>query len=204
VFNERGEGVVVRGGQVLVEKDDRTVHMDATVSAELMRNALKLYKKEHGNLPARIVCHKTSYFDEGETQGFGDVVDQFGIDQLDLVSIRKSSVRFFRGKPNPPLRGTAIELDDRTSVLYTQGSVDFYRAYPGLYVPRPIEVQFDQIERQPESILAEILALSKMNWNSTRFVNSDPITVAAAKNVGNVLRYLDADSTVPVRYSNYM
>ncbi|HBJ36086.1 MAG TPA: hypothetical protein DDZ51_15330 [Planctomycetaceae bacterium] len=204
VFNERGEGVVVRGGQVLVKKEDRTVHMDIDVSAELLRSALKLYKKEHGNLPARVVCHKTSYFDEGETEGFNNVVDQFGIDQLDLVSIRKSSVRFFRGKPNPPLRGTAIELDDCTSILYTQGSVDFYRAYPGMYVPRPIEVQFDQVERPPERILMEILALSKMNWNSTRFVNSDPITIAAARNVGNVLRYLDADSVIPVRYSYYM
>lgn len=204
VFNERGEGVVVRGGQVCIEKEDRTLHMDAYVSASLLHNALALYKKEHRNFPARIVCHKTSYFDEGEIHGFNETAQKLGIDQMDLLSIRKSSVRLFRGKPNPPLRGTAAVLDDRRSILYTQGSVDFYRSYPGLYVPRPIEIQFDLVERGQEKLMEEILALSKMNWNSTRFVNSDPITISAARSVGDVLRYTSLDSNIPARYSYYM
>ncbi|WDQ17039.1 argonaute/piwi family protein [Rhodopirellula sp. P2] len=204
VFNERGEGVVVRGGQALVEKDDRTLHMDVETAAGLLRNALSLYKKEHRNLPARVVCHKSSYFDDAEANGFQNVADELGVDQLDCVSLRKSSVRFFRNRPNPPLRGTAIELDQRTSILYTQGSVDFYRAYPGMHIPRPLEITFDHTERPADQLLHEMLSLTKMNWNSTRFVNAEPITVAAARNVGNILRYLDGTSAIQSRYSYYM
>lgn len=204
VFNERGEGVVVRGGPALIKKDDKTVHMDEQTSAELLANALALYRREHKNLPARVVCHKSSYFDEGEIRGFDQVVDRLGIDQIDMLSVRRSSVRFFRNKPNPPLRGTSIQLDDKHALLYTQGSVDFYRTYPGLYVPRPIEVQFDAAERQSDGLLQEILALTKMNWNSTRFVNAEPITVAAARNVGAIVKYVDGNTAIQARYSYYM
>ena len=204
VFNERGEGVVIRGGQAVVVKDDKTVHMDADTASELIANALSLYKREHKNLPARIVCHKSSYFDEGEKNGISDAAERFGVDQLNLLSFRKSSVRFFRNKANPPLRGTAVELDSTRSLLYTQGSVDFYRSYPGLYIPRPLEILFDQIESSPEVLIPEVLALTKMNWNSTRFVNANPITIGAVKKVGNVLRYLESTSPLKARYSFYM
>jgi hypothetical protein len=204
VFNERGEGVVIRGGQAVVVKDDKTVHMDADTASELIANALALYKREHKNLPARLVCHKSSYFDDGEQKGIANATDRFGIDQLNLLSFRKSSVRLFRNKANPPLRGTSVELDATRSLLYTQGSVDFYRSYPGMYIPRPIEILFDQIDSSPEVLIPEVLALTKMNWNSTRFVNAFPITIGAAKNVGSVLRYLDSDSPLQARYSFYM
>lgn len=204
VFNERGEGVVIRGGQAVVVKDDKTVHMDAETASELIANALALYKREHKNLPARLVCHKSSYFDDGEIKGFSDTAGTFGVDQLNLLSFRKSSIRFFRNEANPALRGTAVELDSCRSLLYTQGSVDFYRCYPGQYIPRPIEVLFDSVDSSQEVLLNEVLALTKMNWNSTRFVNAFPITIGAAKNVGNVLRYLDRESPLQARYSFYM
>jgi hypothetical protein len=178
--------------------------MDADTASELIANALALYKREHKNLPARLVCHKSSYFDDGEQKGIANATDRFGIDQLNLLSFRKSSVRLFRNKANPPLRGTSVELDATRSLLYTQGSVDFYRSYPGMYIPRPIEILFDQIDSSPEVLIPEVLALTKMNWNSTRFVNAFPITIGAAKNVGSVLRYLDSDSPLQARYSFYM
>jgi Piwi domain len=204
VFNERGEGVVVRGGQAVVQKDDKTVHMDEGTASSLLLNALSLYRREHKNLPARVVCHKSSYFDQGEIDGFEKAISTLGIEQLDLLSIRRSSVRFFRNKPNPPLRGTAVFLDEKIAILYTQGSVDFYRSYPGQYVPRPIEIHFDKIERRPDRLLAEVLGLTKMNWNSTRFVNAEPITLAAARSVGDVLRYVKTSHGIQSRYSYYM
>lgn len=204
VFNERGEGVVVRGGQALIRKADKTLHMDRETSAALIANALIVYKREHKHFPARVVCHKSSYFDDAEIAGFQEAASSFGIDQLDLLSVRKSSVRFFRNRPNPPLRGTSIELDDQTALLYTQGSVDFYKAYPGLFIPRPLEVRFDAIDGSKDNLLSEILALSKMNWNSTRFVNAEPITIAAARNVGDILRYVTSQTPIQARYSYYM
>jgi hypothetical protein len=53
-------------------------------------------------------------------------------------------------------------------------------------------------------MLPRILALTKMNWNSTRFVNAEPITLAAARNVGDILRYLASSDPIQARYSYYM
>lgn len=204
VFNERGEGVVVRGGQALVEKPDRSLHLDEATAASLLRNALGSYRKNHRNLPARVVCHKSRYFDDGEIEGFERAARELNIDQLDLLSLRRSSIRFFRNKSNPPLRGTVIELEDNRALIYTQGSVEFYRCYPGMRVPRPLEVSFDRVDSSPIPLLEEIMALTKMNWNSTRFVNTEPITLAAARNVGDVLRYTNEKQEISSRYSYYM
>ena len=38
----------------------------------------------------------------------------------------------------PPLRGTLVSLSEQEHILYTHGSVPFYKTYPGLYVPRPL------------------------------------------------------------------
>jgi hypothetical protein len=39
-------------------------------------------------------------------------------------------------------------------------------------------------------IASEILALTKMNWNSTQFDQATPIPLRAARQVGRVLKYV--------------
>jgi hypothetical protein len=48
------------------------------------------------------------------------------------------------------------------------------------------------------------MALTKMNWNNTQFDNRNPITVRAARGVGNILKYTEEDDRVQPRYSYYM
>lgn len=204
VFNERGEGVVLRGGRATVTKDDRSLHLTGEAINKLVADVLKLYRSEHRHLPARVVVHKSSYFTHEELEGCQSAIDMQGIDSCELLSLRKSNTRFFRNSSYPPLRGTAVELDSKTALLYTQGSVDFYRACPSKYVPRPLEVRLDAAESGLRSIMAELLALTKMNWNSTRFVNAMPITLSAARKVGDIIRYIAPDQPIHSRYSHYM
>jgi hypothetical protein len=89
-------------------------------------------------------------------------------------------------------------------LLYTNGSIDFYRSYPGLYVPRPLSLSWCAIQQAPSKLLREVLALTKMNWNTTTFANMEPITVCAARVVGDIMRHLAADDPVQEGYSFYM
>jgi hypothetical protein len=111
----------------------------------------------------------------------------------DFVSVTRSYTRLFRGNKYPPLRGTLFDTGGELFVLYTKGSVDFFSAYPGLYVPRPLGFRCDRTAETPTFIAQEILALTKMNWNNTQFDGGQPITLRAARQVGNILKYLDAD-----------
>jgi hypothetical protein len=70
VFNERGEGVVVRGGTATISKDDRQAHLPKEHAYELLKNALASYRETHHTFPARIVIHKSSRFDNDEQEGF--------------------------------------------------------------------------------------------------------------------------------------
>lgn len=204
VFNQRGEGVVVRGGPAQISNEDLSPHVPDGDAAGLVRRALSLYKQEHGHMPARLVCHKSSYFSEGELGGFRAGAKDCGIDMIDLVSIRFGAPRLFREGRYPPLRGTVLELDDRSASLYTHGSVDFYQCYPGKYIPSPLLVELDAAEQGVSGVCTEILALTKLNWNSTTFVNSEPITLAGARQVGSLLRYLSPDHVLQAKYSFYM
>lgn len=69
VFNELGDGVVVRGGKVKIDKDDRQPHLTREGIAQLIRGALATYRAEHKTLPARLVVHKTSTFNSAEEAG---------------------------------------------------------------------------------------------------------------------------------------
>ena len=93
-----------------------------------------------------------------------------------------------------------MSLDGQPYVLYTKGSVDFYNAYPGMYIPLPLGFRCDKTNETPKFIAKEILGLTKMNWNNTQFDGGEPITLRAAKQVGSILKYLDSDYEPYYRY----
>jgi hypothetical protein len=59
------------------------------------------------------------------------------------------------------LRGTVVELDETNLLLYTRGTVEFYRAYPGMYVPRPVVMNIVRSDTPMTELAREALSLSK-------------------------------------------
>lgn len=204
VFNQRGEGVIVRGGAARVSKEDRQPHLSLTDSRRLLHQALDRYREVHRNSPARVVLHKTSPFDADEVDGFAEAADQHRVSLYDFVSVGESHTRLFRTGPYPPLRGTLLHLDDKKHALYTRGSVDFFETYPGQYVPVPLLFRCDCTSETPKAIAQEILGLTKMNWNNTQFDGRDPITIRAARQVSAILKHVEEGGWIEPRYSFYM
>src|SRR5690606_36019415 len=138
VFNERGNGVVVRGEAAVVEKEDRQVHLSADNAYVLLCRALEEYRSVHKTIPARIVVHKTSSHNAAESDAFNRAARVHRVEYCEPLSLGKSFIRLFRNAEYPPLRGTFLSLDDRSHLLYTRGSVEFYATYPGMYMPRSV------------------------------------------------------------------
>jgi hypothetical protein len=142
VFNERGDGVIVRGGPARVSRDDLQPHLSEHDARELLVHALASYHREHRTLPARFVLHKTSSFTPGEISGFQAAADERSLDSLELSWITSSDgARLFRPGAAPPLRGTLLTLRDQELILYTKGSIEFYSTYSGMYVPQPVGIR---------------------------------------------------------------
>jgi hypothetical protein len=205
IFNERGDGVIVRGGTAHVSRDDRQPHLLAADANALLLNALAVYKREHRTLPARVAIHKSSRFTTEETEGFSAAADDRELHALDLIWITNSEdALIFRPGAAPPLRGTFMSLGSSEHLLYTKGSVGFYSTYPGMYVPRPVGLRPARLTISPRELAIEILALSKMNWNQSRLDGRYPITLQTAEQVKHILRFCDPSIEIATRYAQYM
>jgi hypothetical protein len=204
VFDERGEGVIVRGGPAKMTKGDRRPYLPTDEAQRLLVDALTRYRAEHRRLPARVVVHKTSRFRPEEVEGMQAGADAERISALELLSLAPSKSRVSTPRQSGPFRGTQVVLDDRQQLLYTSGVVPFYGTYPGPYVPQPIGIRLHQAEQSLDQHAREILALTKLNWNNSRLDGRDPITMRAAQGIGTILRHVPADGPVGARYAFYM
>lgn len=205
VFNERGDGVVVRGGKAAISKVDRQVHLDAEAAERLLLDALEEFRVHHGHQPARVVVHKTSSFDSVEEQGLRQGAQAKGIDQVELLWVQlRGGPRLFRQGQLPPMRGTSMQLAPDALLLYTRGSVAYFRTYPGLYVPQPILLRSSSPDLDLFRSADETLALSKMNWNNVQLDERDPLTLRTAARVGTILRHVPDEATPATRYGYYM
>ena len=204
VFNERGEGVVVKGGEAQLDKCDRTPYLSEADAHALLEKAIRLYRREHRTSPARVVVHKTSRVLPEEARGFDAAAQEHSIDNVELLTVRRSFTRLFREGSYPPLRGTFLQLESGSGIVYLKGSVNFFRTYPGMYVPRPLELVAYRADTPLERLARESLSLSKLNWNNTQFDGGEPITVHAARRVGDILKCVPEGGRVQPTYRFFM
>lgn len=205
VFNDKGEGTILRGGIAHMSDEDHEVHLPKESARKLLASAIQNYASANDKrLPDRIVIHKSSGFDKGELDGFNEAADAEIIRFRDYLALTRSLIRFFRYGSYPPLRGTHVIFDDENSLLYTRGSVPFYRKYPGPYVPRTLHIRYYQTERSQTELAAEVLALTKLNWNKTQFDSFFPITLAGSKQIGTIYKWCLNPPDEPISYAYFM
>ncbi|MEG4584715.1 hypothetical protein QUA54_05600 [Microcoleus sp. MOSTC5] len=205
IFDELGNNVILRGTPVNIDKSDRIPHLKAGQAYHLLKRALAEYETALDTSPARLVLHKSSKYSDEELDGFESAAKEMRVRKVDFVTILDSDLRLLRGNEYPSYRGIHIELNEENHLLYTRGSVEHYRTYTGKYIPQPLEIRVVKSDESPGVICQEILGLTKMNWNNTQFDGKYPITLACARKVGQVMKYLGAADDEPqISYSFYM
>jgi hypothetical protein len=205
VFNDKREGTILRGGIAHMSEDDHEVHLPKESAVKLLTDAINNYASANDKrLPDRVVIHKSSGFDKAELDGFNEAAESQKVRFRDYLALTRSQIRFFRYGSYPPLRGTHIIFDEENSLLYTRGSVPFYRKYPGPYVPRTLLIRYFQTDRSQTELAAEILALTKLNWNKTQFDSFFPITLAGSKQIGTIYKWCPNPPDEPISYAFFM
>ena len=107
------------------------------------------------------------------------------------------------GGIDPPDRGTLCIVEGKESFLFTTGYVPKWNEYPGPHIPSPLEIGTSSPDNIIESA-REILALTKMNWNSADGMGRHPITLSFARRVGMVMTELEEDVKPNPLYKFYM
>lgn len=205
-FSDQGEGLVLRSEPFRWDpsRRSRSPHLPEDLARDLMQRVLDAYQAATRQLPSRVVLHKWQRYDLAERSGFVGAIEGAGVHTYDLVAFGSRGLRFFRTGGEPPLRGTMITVAPGNALLYTRGYVPFLREYPGMRVPRPLEV----VEHHGGSALLklgqEIMALTKLDWNSATFAAKEPITTAFSDDVGEVLAELPPGVSPRPQYRFYM
>jgi hypothetical protein len=204
-FTAAGDGYVLRGSTFEWDERERgkSPHLTKELAAGLLRDVIEMYKRQNRErLPGRLVVHKSSRFTEEELLGFEEACQL--IPRKDFVALGGRGLQFYRTGDYPALRGTYIKFSESDLLLYTSGYVPFLRTYPGARVPQPLEVLEHHGDSPWDTVLREILALTKMNWNTADFACRDPITLAFSRRVGQILAEVPPDAKIRQEYRFYM
>jgi hypothetical protein len=155
-----------------------------------------------GLTPSIIVIHKTSMYQLEEEIGFRSIANT-RVPACDLVWIRPTALRLVRKGIQEPWRGTLCSVGDE-SFLFTMGYVSWWKRISGpLHIPAPVESgSCGETDLRRRAV--EILALTKMNWNSSEGIERYPITLSFAKKVDMLMAELPDDQIPNPSYRFYM
>lgn len=175
-------------------------------SSALGHRVLKEYVDRNGAPPKRVVPHKSSRFTEEEQAGFRRAFHEIPV--LQMVSLAPSCFRLVTHAAYPPSRGTLLAVQGKRHFLYTSGYIRELATYPGPHVPAPVELIFHG-GCSPTDIReasSEVLALGRLNWNTSDLRGSQPVTLAFARRAGGIMAEygLMSDKEPDPSYRYYM
>jgi len=202
-FSDRGEGMVLRGSRFTWDRTQGPPHLSRDGAKEILRDVLAQYERHHKQKPARVVVYKSSSFSDVEVEGMTEALAGVS-DYFDFLSVAPSNIRFLRTGQEPPIRGTAIQVAERRYVMYTRGYVPFLKLYPGMRIPQPMLMQHAVGTGSVKELMGELLALTRMNWNSADFASAEPITLGFARNIGLILSELPKNVEARTSFRFYM
>jgi hypothetical protein len=189
MFLNSGNGVIFRGALgPWYSEEQKEFHLGADAAANLVEGVLKAYEKDHGGPPAELFIHGRQRFSDDEWKGFESAVDT-STTRLVGVRIRSSQeLRLFRPNADVPvLRGTAVTMSRSEGYLWTNGYVPRLRTYPGFETPKPIQIDINRGAANLMTVMADVLALTKVNYNACDFSSGLPVTLKFADRVGEIL-----------------
>jgi len=96
-------------------------------------------------------------------------------------------LKVFRNGSYPVIRGTAMVTNSRSGFLWTSGFVPRLDTYMGPDTPNPLLVSIRRGEAPLTTVMSDVLALTKINFNTCLFNDREPVTIRFADAIGDIL-----------------
>ena len=201
IYSARGEGLqyrlskvenpIMRGRNPFMSKDD------ARRVGETIR---ELFYETHSKLPSRVVLHKRTPFRGDEREGLLDGLGN--VEQIDMLEIQTdNALRYVASQTDrygkidednyPVRRGTAVQLDDYTALLWVHGATTAVNPRLKYFqgkrrIPAPLTIRRHVGQTDLKQICEEILGLSKMNWNTFDLYTKAPATLHSSNEIARI------------------
>lgn len=201
IYSARGEGLqyrlskvenpIIRGKNPFMSRDD------ARRTGETIR---QLFFDARMKLPRRVVLHKRTPFLKEEREGLLDGLSGIAtVDMLEIVEDR--ALRYVASMPRrdgtidednfPVRRGTVMKLDDFTALLWVHGATTAVNPNLKYFqgkrrIPAPLTIRRHAGVTPLNQLSAEILGLSKMNWNTFDLYTKLPATLQSSSEIARI------------------
>ncbi len=205
MFLHTGEGIVFKGsvGAWASEKPGE-FHLPKDDAADIIRRCVKSYENWHGKPPTELFIHGQTNFNQEEIEGFREAAPA-GTNISGIQIRRPNDIKLFRETGSHGImRGLSLEIDRRTAYLWTSGYIPKLRTYPGREIPRPLRVKIVFGETKLDQVLKDILALTKLNFNTCIYGDGFPVTLRFANDVGEILTAVPNVSSKPLPFRHYI
>jgi hypothetical protein len=205
MFLSDGEGVVFRGALgPWFQTDTKQFHLDKDAAKSLLEMVVGEYTRLHDGPPTELFIHAKSAFTDDEWAGFAAGCST----DTKLVGVQiaeaRDDLKLFRPGEYPIIRGTALLVGERHAFLWTAGYAPRLDTYMGPETPNPISVKVSRGECPLETVLKDVLGLTKINFNSCLHNDRLPVTIRFANAVGDVLISAPIDSEPKLPFKFYI
>jgi hypothetical protein len=188
MFVDSGDGVVFMGETgPWYSPADRQFHLSRKAAESLLSGVVETYNTLEGKPLKEIFLHARSAIDAEEFAGYSDACPF----DASLTGIRVRSewngLKLFREGTRPVVRGSYWILNDRVAYLWASGFKDRIGTYDGWETPNPLRIDVQHGDGDIRQIVADILGLTKLNYNACRLGEGRPVTVGFSDSVGEIL-----------------
>lgn len=170
----------------------------------VLARSLELYQgRNGGNLPKRLVIHKTTAFKQEEVDGAFDAL--LGVPEIECVEVGAASCwrgvwLIESGRPNPPTRpsgypvprGTMVVRSGNSALVWVAGNApqvstkgDYYQGKKS--IPKPLQLIRHAGRGSLELTAHEALALSKMDWNNDALYDPVPVSIRYSQRLARTI-----------------
>jgi argonaute-like protein implicated in RNA metabolism and viral defense len=201
IYGARGEGLqyrlskvenpIMRGKNPFMSRDD------ARRTGETIR---QLFFDARMKLPRRVVLHKRTPFLQDEREGLLDGLGGVAaIDMLEIVEDRAQRYVASMARRDgtidednyPVRRGTVMKLEDFTALLWVHGATAAINPNLKYFqgkrrIPAPLMLRRHAGATPLDQLAAEILGLSKMNWNTFDLYTKFPATLQSSGEIARI------------------
>ncbi|MFA6300296.1 MAG: hypothetical protein WC642_14095, partial [Nocardioides sp.] len=204
VFDAEGGGFEFIAYNIGADRDLDNPHLTREEMRTVMARSARLYQRRRaGDMPARLVVHKTSTWRPEEIDG---VFDAWGAAVPDIeclqvraetpwtgVSLTQSGPTSSRPDSWPVTRGSLQYLSGSEALLWVSGTAPGVSLRGGNYnqsakaLPTPIAFVRDAGQGPLETPAREILALSKLDWNNDALYGLTPVTVSYSQKLAKMI-----------------
>ena len=163
-----------------------------------------MQKRTMGKNPKSFFIHGKTYFNDEEWEGFRSAVD----DKINIVGVRikppsGGKLKLFTQHNYPVLRGTALALTRFKGYLWTSGFISRIQTYEGPETPNPLEIHIQRGDADLKQVMQDVMALTKVNFNTCKLGDGLPVTLRFADAVGEILTAAPEENNPPMPFKYY-